>query len=195
MSTNYAMVPQGRENVNDPFNQHQVYDSRPLRPLGARSQYGPARAANSHPYQFENNHYQQSQQNLLAGQQGMAYETNQQDDLSRSFQTPDAAGSASRNQTGDIQPSDYNEKFSKQRPSRKWLWWLVAAIVLICVILAAVLGGVLGSRASDDDDDNSKENQSMPKSQTGSDNKPSNLVGVFPQSVFDAASNLSLIHI
>lgn len=86
-------------------------------------------------------------------------------------------------------PLTTTKKFSKQRPSRKWLWWLVAAIVLICVILAAVLGGVLGSRASDDDDDDSKDNQSMPKSQTGSDNKPSNLVGVFPQSVFDAASN------
>lgn len=189
MSTNYAMVPQGRENVSDPFNQYQLYDSRPLRPLGARSQYDPARAANSRPYQFDNNHYQQSQQNLLAGQQAMPYESNQQDDLSRSFQTPNAAGSASRTQTGGIQPSDYNEKFSKQRPSRKWLWWLVAAIVLICVILAAVLGGVLGSRAANDDDDDSKDNQSVPKSQTGSDNKPSNLVGVFPQSVFDAASN------
>ena len=60
---------------------------------------------------------------------------------------------------------------------------------MICVILAAVLGGVLGSRAANDDDDDSKDNQSMPNSQTGSDNKPSNLVGVFPQSVFDAASN------
>jgi len=106
MSTNYAMVPQGRENVSDPFNQYQLYDSRPSRPLGARSQYDPARAANSRPYQFDNNYYQQSQQNLLAGQQAMPYETNQQDDLSRSFQTPNAAGSASRTQTGGIQPSD-----------------------------------------------------------------------------------------
>ena len=208
MSGTDAMVQRGQSYVVDPFEQYTLN--------APQSQYDPSRAAAVHnnvtgdaatgqdfatnapmgDYNFHvgNAAYSQSRQHLLPNSESHL----QSDPFLTREENSDAAmrngtlGGTTVNSATRDQPYgralDLNEKPPKKHHSSKfkWLMALLAAIIAIIIILAAVLGGVLGSRANDDDDD--KNNQSVPRSKIGSGNVQTNVVGAFPQNVFDDAS-------